>query len=296
MMIRPIAFDFNAQTAVNNSFQVKSSDPFIQEKALSEFDSFVQVLELNAVDVTVIQDSHEPPTPDSLFPNNWISFHEKGKIVLYPMYAHNRRLERKPAVLASILEKFQINETIDLTGFEQEEKFLEGTGSMVLDRENKIAYACISPRTHVELLEIFCNQMGYRPIAFSAFDAGNEAIYHTNVMMCVASNFAVVCLEAIKNQEANNLLTATLEKSGKKIIPITIGQMNQFAGNMLQVRSKTGQLFLVMSTRAFQSLTPQQVSLIQSYCPIIHASLDTIETNGGGSARCMMAEIFLPVK
>jgi len=296
-MIRPVKFAYNAQTAVNNSFQSASADEvLVQQKALEEFDAFVAKLQANGIDVTVVQDTAEPHTPDSIFPNNWISFHEGGSIFLYPMFAVNRRLERKQQVLDVISKKFIINSTTDLTSSENNHIFLEGTGSMVLDRENKIAYACLSPRTDKKLLDEFCKQLNYTAVSFTANDAAGDAIYHTNVMMCVADKYVVICLESITNALERNAVIKTIENSGKEIIDISLLQMNRFAGNMLQVMNKQGQHFLVMSTQAFESLIPEQVATLEAYNPIIHSNITTIETNGGGSARCMMAEVFLPLR
>ena len=296
LMIRPVKFGYNAQTAVNNSFQVASTDNTVQQKAIAEFDSFVSKLQANGIDVTVVQDTAEPHTPDSVFPNNWISFHEEGTIFLYPMFAINRRQERKQHVLDIVNKKFIINTTIDLTANENEAVYLEGTGSMVLDRANKIAYACLSPRTDEKLLQQFCTQQNYTAVSFIANDANGDAIYHTNVMMCVAKTFVVICLESITDKQEQNTVIKTIEDSGKKIIAISLQQMNHFAGNMLQVINKANQPFLVMSTQAYQSLTTAQIEKIEQYNPIIHSSIATIETNGGGSARCMMAEVFLPLQ
>jgi len=293
LMIRPVKFGYNAQTAVNNSFQVASTDTTVQQKALAEFDSFVSKLQANGIDVTVVQDTAEPHTPDSVFPNNWISFHEEGTIFLYPMFAINRRQERKQQVLDIVNKKFIINTTIDLTANENEAIYLEGTGSMVLDRANKIAYACLSPRTDEKLLQQFCTQQNYTAVSFIANDANGDAIYHTNVMMCVANTFVVICLESISNEDEKNMLIQTIENTGKQIVTITLQQMNQFAGNMLQVVNNKQQPFLVMSTQAYQSLSTTQIDTLQKYNPIIHSNIKTIETNGGGSARCMMAEVFL---
>lgn len=296
LMIRPVNFGFNAETAVNNAFQVAGNDAAAQEKARQEFDDFVQLLQKNGVDVTVIEDSLQPHTPDSVFPNNWVSFHEDGTVVLYPMFAANRRLERKPAVLETIARKFRITATIDLTDHEHEPAFLEGTGSMVLDRENKIAYACLSPRTDYFVLNEFCEKMGYTAEVFDAIDQNGQAIYHTNVMMCVADKYVVICLDAIAADHEKESVKAVIIKSGKAIIPISYEQMNHFAGNMLQVNNDKGEKLLVMSSQAFQSLTKEQQQQLGAYNTIIHSPLTTIETNGGGSARCMMAELHLPLK
>lgn len=296
LMIRPVHFTYNEQTAVNNAFQVAGNAQQAQEKALEEFDAFVTKLLAAGVDVTVVNDTPTPHTPDSIFPNNWISFHSNGAIILYPMYAVNRRAERKPHVLQTLQKKFTIAETIDLTAFEAENKFLEGTGSMVLDRDKQIAYACISSRTDELLLKTFCKQTDFTSCLFHAVDMNGQDIYHTNVMMCVADKYAVVCMDSIRDADEKILVKETIENSGKEIIEISLVQMNSFAGNMLQVINDKDEPLLVMSTQAYSSLTKQQVEKLESYNHIIHSSLDTIETNGGGSARCMMAEVFLPVK
>jgi hypothetical protein len=296
LMIKPVSFDFNAETAVNNLFQVRSADNGIQEKALSEFENFINKLRQHKIDVTVIDDTPEPHTPDSVFPNNWISFHEDGSLLLYPMFAQNRRLERKQNVLDAIHQKFKVTRTIDLTAHENENNFLEGTGSMVLDRDNKIAYACLSPRTDKKLLTEFCKKMDYTAISFTAVDAGDQPIYHTNVMMCVADEFVVICLDSITDAAEKKKLLDSFTQTRKQLIEISFDQMNHFAGNMLQVHNTEGKKFLVMSSQAHQSLTGTQIAAIEYFNPIIHADISTIETNGGGSARCMMAEVFLPLQ
>lgn len=296
LMIRPVKFDFNSETAVNNSFQVNASDSSVQEKAVSEFEAFITTLRSHGIDVTVIDDTPEPHTPDSVFPNNWISFHDDGSVLLYPMFATNRRLERKQHVLDTIKQKFCVAQTIDLSTHEKENVFLEGTGSMVLDRENRIAYACLSPRTDEKALHEFCNTMHYTAVSFLATDSGGRPIYHTNVMMCVADDYAVICLDSIQNELERTAVAESLTQNGKQIIGISLEQMNRFAGNMLQVHNADGKKFLVMSSQAYHSLTKQQVFSIEHFNPIIHSDITTIETNGGGSARCMMAEIFLPVR
>lgn len=296
LMIQPVHFSFNAETAVNNSFQNKSDQSNVQEKAREEFEQFISVLRAHDVDVTVVEDTPDPHTPDSIFPNNWISFHEDGSICLYPMFATNRRLERKPSVLTSIQQKFSIAHTNDFTSNEKNELFLEGTGSMVLDREKKIAYACLSPRTHQQVFNEFCNTMQYNGVAFVAVDEAGAPIYHTNVMMCVADDFVVICLDSIKDPNEQLLVKQSIINSGKIIVEIDFNQMNHFAGNMLQVHNSMGEKFLVMSSQAFHALTTKQIETITSFNKIIHSDITTIETNGGGSARCMMAEIFLPLK
>jgi hypothetical protein len=252
------------------------------------------MLRENGVDVTVIDDTPQPYTPDSIFPNNWVSFHDDGTVCLYPMYALNRRQERKPPVLEQIAAKFKINKTVDFSYYENKDLFLEGTGSMVLDRENKIAYASLSPRTDKKVLQVFCEQMGYQAVAFIAADEQGRAIYHTNVMMCVADQYVVICLNSILKKDEKQKLSAIIKKSGKEIIEITFSQMNHFAGNMLQVSNQEGEKLLVMSTQAYESLSPKQIKKLGLFNKIIHSPLTTIETNGGGSARCMLAEVHLP--
>jgi len=296
LMIQPVHFSFNDETAVNNSFQNKSDHANVQAKAREEFEQFITVLRAHDIDVTVVEDTPNPHTPDSIFPNNWISFHEDGSICLYPMFAVNRRLERKPSVLNAIEQKFTISHTNDFTAHEKDALFLEGTGSMVLDREKKIAYACLSPRTNQQVLNEFCNTMHYKGVSFVAVDAAGEPIYHTNVMMCVADDYVVICLDSIKDRNEQQLVKESINNSGKIIIEIDFDQMNHFAGNMLQVHNTRGEKFLVMSSQAYRALLPKQIETIQSFNKIIHSDITTIETNGGGSARCMMAEVFLPLK
>ena len=295
LMIQPVNFGFNAETAVNNTFQ-KNVGGNIQQKALQEFNDFVAVLRKNKVDVTIIEDTVEPSTPDSIFPNNWISFHEDGRIFLYPMFAVNRRMERKAQVLDSVKNKFAVSEIIDLSKYEADQLFLEGTGSMVLDREHKIAYACISPRTDKKILDEFCSLTNFTPVTFSSTDSTGIDIYHTNVMMCIAKTYAVICLESIADNEKRKNVIASLQKTNKEIIDISLQQLNSFAGNMLQVKNEDDELLLVMSLQAYNSLTAAQIETLQKHNHIIHSSLLSIETAGGGSARCMMAEVFLERK
>lgn len=292
LMIEPCSFGYNEETAFNNYFQQNINIENVQAKALNEFSAFVEKLRTNKVIVNVIKDTPYPKTPDSIFPNNWISFHEGGKIVLYPMYAKNRRDERKPTVLEAIERLINIKEKIDLTYFEKTGFFLEGTGSMVLDRINKIAYACLSQRTNSEVLDVFCNEMNYTKILFHATDTNNKEIYHTNVMMCIADTYAVVCLDSVYDSVERKLLIDSLISHGKEIIEITFDQMQHFCGNMLQVFNSMNQKFMVMSSQAYQHLTKDQIGKIESYNAIIHNPLDTIELLGGGSARCMMAEVY----
>jgi hypothetical protein len=294
-MIRPVNFGFNSETAVNNAFQVKGNDKEAQQLAVLEFENFVDLLEQEGVDVTVVNDTPLPFTPDSIFPNNWISFHDDGTVCLYPMYAANRRLERKPAVLEKLAEKFLITDKIDLSGYENQDSFLEGTGSMVLDRDNKIAYACLSPRTDLKVMEKFCAIMKYRPVIFNASDSAGQAIYHTNVMMCVGEEFVVIVLDSIRDPREKEHVLQVIQQTGKEVIDITMQQMNEFAGNMLELKNSRNEKLLIMSSRAFGSLTDAQILKLKTWCRILHSPLNTIETNGGGSARCMIAEIHLPM-
>lgn len=296
LMIRPVNFMFNEQTAGNNKFQKASEQSELQQQALNEFDGFVAMLRSNGVEVTVIDDTLDPVTPDSIFPNNWISFHDDGSVFLYPMFSENRRWERRQEIIDKIAENFQVNHLTDLSFFEQQVAFLEGTGSMVLDRENKIAYACLSVRTDQSVLGNFCMLAGYEAVSFQAIDETRFPIYHTNVMMCVGDKFAVVCLDSISNIAEKENVIQSLLKNGKEAIAIDFNQMNHFAGNMLQVKNDKNESLLVMSEQAFNSLNDTQIKTLEKYAKIIHAPLYMIEQNGGGSARCMLAEIHLPLK
>ena len=299
LMIRPASFRMNEETAVNNYFQSETQlDPrMVVGAAQREFDEFVALLRAKGVDVIVVEDIKENDTPDALFPNNWISMHEDGKVGLYPMFAENRRRERREDILDVLEENgFEISEVIDYSSAEEEEVFLEGTGSLILDRENGIAYCALSDRADEELLIEFCEDFEYTPIIFGAYQSADNKrlpIYHTNVMMCVADRFAVICLDSIDDKKERKAVKEQLKSNGKTIVTITEKQMHEFAGNMLQVKAKNGPA-LVMSDRAYRSLQPDQIKILESFGSIIHPKLDVIETCGGGSARCMMAEIFLP--
>jgi hypothetical protein len=296
LMIRPVKFGYNEQTAESNAFQNPDADQQdVQEKALAEFDAFVQLLRDNGVDVTVIEDTPEPHTPDSIFPNNWVSFHENGDVFLYPMQAENRRLERREDIIRKLEERFKVNHVIDLSRFEKQDQFLEGTGSMVLDRENKIAYACISPRTDEEVLDTFCQHTGYKPVLFNAVDKNGKAIYHTNVLMAVAAKYVVICLEAIADDDEMEAVIDAIAESEKEIIAISFEQMNHFAGNMLEVYNDKGESLIVMSQAAWESLDDEQKEVLSSFSKPVYADISTIERNGGGSVRCMMAEVWLPL-
>ena len=296
LMIRPVNFGFNEQTAGSNAFQNRNAEQQqVQDMALKEFDRLVNVLRENGVEVIVVDDTTEPHTPDSIFPNNWVSFHQDGTVFLYPMMAENRRLERREDIIMGLEDEFKIKHVIDLSRFEHEHKFLEGTGSMVLDRENKIAYACLSPRTDKEVMELFCKEIGYKPVLFHAVDENGMDIYHTNVLMCIGSRFAVICLDSIKDENEKNSVTSILKLTHKDIIAISFAQMNQFAGNMLELKNIAGDSLLVMSQNAYNSLSSNQKTGLEKYCRIVYADISTIENNGGGSARCMIAEVHLPL-
>jgi len=291
LLIEPARFDFNEMTAVNNVFQQRPAGS-IHETALEEFHQFTRLLEENRIDLTIIRDKTEPHSPDAVFPNNWISFHDDGNLVLYPMFAPNRRQERKLSILEEIKKKFAIKSIHDLSKYEKSGRFLEGTGSLVLDRQNRLAYACLSPRTHAEPLEEFCRICDYKPVVFHAETADGTAIYHTNVLMCLGDCFVVICLDSIKNEEELKLLIGQFQESKKVIIEINMKQLHHFAGNMLQVKNRDGEPLLIMSTQAFNSLSLEQVNELDSFNRIIHSPLDTIESAGGGSARCMLAEVW----
>ena len=300
LMIEPVAFGYNAQTAENNYFQVNSENAETQEKALAEFKKFVEKLRGKDINVISVKDTLQPHTPDSIFPNNWVSFGADGKVFLYPMFAQNRRDERRKEILTEVENAgFEIKEIDDLSHFENENLFLEGTGSMIFDHENKLAYGSVSLRLDEKIFREFCEKIGYQPIVFHSFQtAGTERlpIYHTNVMMCVAKQFVVICLDCIDDKTERENVVKTIKNSGKEIIEISENQMQQFAGNMLQVQNQNGDNFLVMSETAYKSLTKEQIATIEKYNEIIYSDLNTIEINGGGSARCMLAEVFLPKK
>src|SRR5690606_19228529 len=270
-------------------------------RATTEFDEFVKKLRAAGISVYVFQDDAVPHTPDSIFPNNWVSFHADGRVALYPMYAANRRLERREEIIDILADDFgfEVDEVEDFSEFESEGLYLEGTGSMILDRENMLAYAAISERTDMDVLDSFCQRFGYEPVAFKAYQTHGDVrlpIYHTNVMMCLGSKFSVICLNCIDDLKDRKIVKDTLKETGKKIVEITEAQKEHFAGNMLNVCNEKGEEYCVMSTAAFNSLRPDQIEVIEKYSKILHSSLDTVEALGGGSARCMMAEIFLPKK
>lgn len=300
LMIRPVAFRMNEQTAVNNYYQ-KVMDGLlpgtVNAKAQQEFDAFVEKLRAAGINVVVVDDTLDPDTPDSIFPNNWVSFHDNGDVALYPMFAENRRSERREEILDMLEDQgFNIENIVDYTSAEEDNIFLEGTGSIVLDRVNHKAYCALSPRADEELLIEYCEDFEFTPVIFEAFQTVNgerKNIYHTNVMMCIGDTFAVICADCIDDKKERKMVLENLRNDGKEIILLTEEQLNHFAGNMLQVQGADGKSFLVMSDSARQVLTKDQVAKIEKHTEILSSSLDTIEACGGGSARCMMAEVFL---
>ena len=299
-MIRPVAFRMNEETAVNNYFQedIDAKNFDINTKAQEEFDAFVAKLRAVGIRVIVEHDDVKMDTPDSVFPNNWVSFHSDGTVGLYPMFAENRRRERREEIMNRLeSEGFFIKGFMDYTEAENEDVFLEGTGSLLLDRVHKIAYCALSPRADEELFIEFCEDFEYTPVVFTAnqtVEGKRMPIYHTNVMMALAENFAVICLDTIDDAKEKKQVISALKQSKKEIVTITEAQMHQFAGNMLQVRGANDTKYMIMSLAAHESLTPNQVAQIEKHCNILSSDLTTIETCGGGSARCMMAEVFLP--
>lgn len=317
LMIRPVRFSYNSQTAVNNAFQESGiPEELSQRQALKEFDAYVEMLRNEGIEVMVVEDTATPHTPDSIFPNNWLSLHSADELadvgnrvaVLYPMFAENRRAERRQDIIEALTGAVAPSCTgaadapccasaalLDLTSYEKRNLFLEGTGSLILDRNEHLAYACQSPRTCEEVLEKWSSKMGYDYFLFHAEDMNGNPIYHTNVMMSVGEQLAVVCLDAITDIEERMSLIELLEESDKEIVEISLEQMNEFAGNMLQLHTvKDGELkyIMVMSARAKDSLDQDQIEAIEKYCKIVAPDLEFIERNGGGSARCMLAEIF----
>ena len=295
-LVRPAKFSYNVQTAVSNAFQneIDLSTSKLRDEVLSEFDAFAKRLEDRGVNVMIVQDTPEPAKPDAVFPNNWGSFHADGTVILYPVLATNRRLEKRPEILEQIKADFAISKVIDLSEYENEGKYLEGTGSVVFDHIHKIAYAGLSLRTHKDVLQALCGIIGYQPVVFTATDLNRQEIYHTNVMMCVSEQFAVVCLQSINSVEEREKVIHSLEQTGHEIIDVTLDQVIHFAGNMLSVFTKDGAELLVMSKSAYDVLSDEQREAIQCYCEPFPMDIKTIETVGGGSARCMIAELFLP--
>lgn len=295
-MVRPAHFGFNEETAASNAFQrtdAALTGDAVQQRATAEFDEMVAGLRSAGVEVIVIEDCAEQYTPDAVFPNNWVTFHEDGSVITYPMYSSKRRLERREDIIEMLSRQYRIEDRLKMEWHERENRFLEGTGSMILDRPNHIVYACLSERTDEELLEEFCLFSGYEKVAFHALDGLGKPIYHTNVMMALGETFAIVALDTLPIPSERAKLLAFLHHTHKAVIEISIAQMMSFAGNMLQVRNKAGETFLVMSRQAYASLSKEQLDQIKSHTQILTANIPTIEMYGGGSVRCMMAEVFL---
>lgn len=296
LMVRPKSFGFNPQTAVTNAFQHQPNDnaQSLNQQALAEFDKMVDLLRSNDIEVIVVDDTDQPVKPDAIFPNNWISFHHDGTIVLYPMLAENRRTERLNPVIKNIQHTFSVSQTIDLTSFENQEKFLEGTGSIVFDYTNRIAYASRSPRTDEQVLKDLTDKLGFTAIVFDALDEQGQSIYHTNVLMCIGEKVVVICLDAIQNEDDQEKLLDSFASTNHKVVAISYEQMKLFAGNMMEIKSRSGEPFVLMSQRAYHSLLPGQLDAISKFSEPLPVSIPTIENYGGGSVRCMVAGIFNP--
>ena len=290
-MVKPARFAFNPQTGDNNAFSRPGRESSAQENALREFTSYVALLRANKIDVVIAEDTPHPHTPDSVFPNNWFSTHEDGTLVLYPMHAVNRRNERKPEILDVLRKNFEVRRVVDLTWWENDGLFLEGTGSMVLDRDNRIAYACKSYRTSEKVLDDFCKQMDYTPVFFEAYDRNGVAVYHTNVLMTLGTAYCVICTESVRPEDRERVMSS-ITAGGRKILDITFDQLESFAGNMLELSSPSGRPILVMSATARKSLTTDQSRELSTAYKLLSPQLDYIEIHGGGSARCMLAELF----
>lgn len=296
LMIRPAAFGFNPETAQTNVFQKKASDfsEEIHTRALAEFDYMVELLRKEDLNVMVIDDTIEPYKPDAVFPNNWITTHQEGVIVLYPMQAPNRRVERRQDIVEILQKQYKVHNVVNLSHYESKGKFLEGTGSMIFEHTHKIAYASLSTRTNTEVLDRFCNSMRFQPITFQAVDEFDKPIYHTNVLMSVGDKFVIICMDAIKELSDQEDLIASFRKTQKEVFKISYQQMKNFVANCLEVTNNKGEKILILSERAYQHLEESQKKRLENYVKLLPCPLNTIETYGGGSARCMIAEIFLP--
>lgn len=297
LLVRPASFGYNAETALTNHFQQPPTGldaPAAQQRALAEFDAAVATLRAAGVRVLVFEDTAAPAKPDAVFPNNWLTLHPDGRAILYPMCAPSRRPERRPDILAALREQYQLTDVIDLSGHEVEGRFLEGTGSIIFDHPHRLAYAALSPRTDAALLADVCAHLGYRPVPFHAVDAQGQAIYHTNVMMCLGPDFTVICLESLRDAAERAAVTNELQRTGHEIVDITLEQVARFAGNMLVVQPATGRPRLVLSQSAHDALTPAQRTHLAQHCDLLPLRIPTIETLGGGSARCMLTEVLLP--
>jgi hypothetical protein len=298
LMIRPARFENNPMTAESNLFQGRNAatPEEQQDLALAEFDALVVQLRDAGINVVVVEDTLEPHTPDSIFPNNWVSFHGDGRVVLYPMEAENRRTERRRDIIEKLDNDlgFQVAEILDLSAHEMDGHYLEGTGSMVLDRSNRIAYACLSSRTQLGPLGDFAQRMDYEVVAFDAVDRDGVPIYHTNVLMNIGEAVAVICAEAIATTEQREAILTRLQNTGHEVVELTFDQLDAFAGNMLELRSDDGNRVLAMSTQAWESLSEHQREILRANSEILHSPIDNIESSAGGSVRCMLAEIHLP--
>ena len=293
-MVRPAAFGFNEETAASNSFQRETflSNNEILEEALHEFDRAANELRSHGINVHVVEDTLIPRKPDAVFPNNWISFHPNGMLILYPMEALNRRCERRLEVVLELQQKFNFEKVLDLTHFESENLFLEGTGSVVFDHKNKVAFAATSSRTSEIVFLELCKQIQYSPFTFAAFDENGQPIYHTNVVMCMGDDFVVACLECMPDEQSRELFVNEVSRLGKGVLEISVAQMNQFAGNMLLLRNNQNEKKLILSETAYQSLNNEQLDFLNERVSLVRLNIPIIETIGGGSARCMLAEIF----
>jgi hypothetical protein len=300
LLIRPANFNFNEQTASTNAFQNSSelsgNGRLIQVAALEEFNGLQRLLETHSVNTLVIEDTPLPAKPCAIFPNNWISTHQDGTVILYPMFAPNRRTEVRADIVETLKQKYIVNRVLDYASWAEDNIFLEGTGSLVLDRTHKVAYACLSPRTHLLLLQTWAQKMEYELLAFNAVDSFGQAIYHTNVMMAIGEHFAAIVLDSISDIFDRNRIIQKLEKTEKEIIPLSFEQMRNFAGNMLEIKNRFNERLIVLSEQALKSLNNAQIKALAKYAKLLAAPLYTIEKFGGGSARCMLAEIFLPLK
>lgn len=298
-MVRPANFGFNLETADNNSFQKNDrnwSAFEVQKKALKQFDEVVKKIQNAGIQVVVCKDSSLPKKPDAIFPNNWFSTHRDGTVVTYPMFSKLRRKERSKSIIRKISKKFGINKKVQLEAFEKVNLYLEGTGSMVLDRKNRIAYVCKSPRSNKLVLKQFCKCLNYKPVFFKAIDKKQQPIYHTNVMMSVGADFVFLCKHALKRKKDEKKLMSEFKKTGKEVIEISYKQMVSFGCNVLQVKDSKGKPVLLMSETAYRSLKRKQLRKLEPKTKILHCPIDVVEYYGGGSLRCMIAEIFLPNK
>lgn len=298
LMVRPAGFGYNAETAANNAFQsnVSLSSSQIQQRAVEEFDAFVSALRDKGIEVTVVQDTDSPIKPDAIFPNNWFCTLEDGTVAVFPMFAANRRVERRPEIIDQLKENYKVENVEDWTNYETKNLFLEGTGSMIMDHESKIIYACLSPRTDETVLKEFAQKHDYTVLQFHSQDENGIDIYHTNVIMNVGEHYAVICLESLRDNVERHAISKLLTDTGHEVIPITLQQVRAYAGNMLQVKNKNGEKFTILSLQAYNSLTQEQKQMLEKHTTLLPINIDMIETVGGGSVRCMLAEIFLEKK